>query len=127
MNAAIVMIILTTLPDGGVSSSFVNVDTLQSCETRLQRIRPVLENGNVGLKVAGCFNNELMFDYFDHDPPANAPRYNFLVEVKNDAADITKFNDALLCQETLTQRQMEKDRQAWCTTSTQDISTVDNR
>ncbi|GEM_PF-1609084 len=127
MNASIVMIILTALPDGGVSSSFVNVDTLQSCETRLQRIRPVLETGKVDLKLAGCFHSDLQFDYFDHDPPADAARFNFLVEVKNDAADVSKFYDPLACQQALAQKQLQQDHQAWCTTSTQDFSAVDTR
>lgn len=127
MNAAIVMIILTALPDGGVSSSFVNVDTLQSCETRLQRIRPVLETGKVDLKLAGCFHSDLQFDYFDHDPPADAARFNFLVTVTGNAADISKFDDPLACQQALAERRLQQDHQAWCTKSTQDFSSVDTR
>lgn len=127
MNAAIVMIILTALPDGGVSSSFVNVDTLQSCETRLQRIRPVLETGKVELKLAGCFRSDLRFDYFDHDRPADAARFSFLVEVKNDAADISKFDDPLACEHAMAQKRLRQDHQAWCATSTQDFTSVDTR
>lgn len=127
MNTAIVMIILTSLPHGGVSSSFVNVDTLQSCETRLQRVRSVLEAGKVELKLAGCFRSDLQFDYFDHDPPADAARFNFLVAVKSDAADISKFDDPLVCEHALEQKRQQQDHQAWCTTSTQDFSSVDTR
>lgn len=37
MPANILMVILIALPQGGASASFVNVDTLQECESRRGR------------------------------------------------------------------------------------------
>ena len=52
MQTAVVMIILTVLPGGDISSSFVDIDTQEECRTRLQRIEPILRNGKIEVKEA---------------------------------------------------------------------------
>lgn len=122
MNTGIVMIILTLLPGGDLSASFVNTDTLAECEQRLGRIRPILENGKVGLKEAGCFRSPAQFDYFDHDPPADAPRHSFLIELAGDLASVRKLAASEDCPAILEQADRSAGKARYCTTSTQDMT-----
>ena len=126
MNTGIVMIILTLLPGGDLSASFVNTDTLAECEQRLGRIRPILENGKVGLREAGCFRSAARFDYFDHDPPADAPRRGFLVELEGDLARVRKLAAPGDCDAMLEQVNGPAGTARYCATSTQDMTGGDD-
>ncbi|MCV3738706.1 hypothetical protein OCK02_21175 [Rhizobium sp. TRM96647] len=117
----IVMIILTLLPSGDLSSSFVNVDTIGECEQRLQRIRPILESSNT-LREAGCFKSEAQFGLFDHDPPAGAPRYDFLVSFDGDLAVVGKVKSAEDCRQAQERKPTSEGQRHFCTTSTQDMA-----
>lgn len=119
MNSGIVMIILMLLPGGDFSSSFVNTDTLEECEQRLGRIRPILESGKVELKQAGCFQSTAEFDDFDHDPPAGAPRHTYLVDLKDGLATVRKLQTAGECRAALEEAERQT---SYCATSTQDMT-----
>jgi len=122
MDAGVVMIILTLLSGGEVSSTFVNVDTRAECNERLSRIRPVLESGDVQLKEAGCFDSSVQFDDFDHSMPQDVPRYSFLVSIDGERALIQKHKSAADCQTSLEILPTATAGQAnYCTTSTQDL------
>ncbi len=122
MDAGVVMIILTLLSGGGVSSTFVNIDTRDECLERLERIRPVLESGETKLKEAGCFYGSAQFDDFDHSMPEDAPRYSFLVSLDGERALIRKHLSVEDCTKSLEQLPKAKAGQKnYCTTSTQDL------
>ena len=124
MNTGIVMIILTLLPGGDLSASFVNTDTLAECEQRLGRIRPILENGKMGLREAGCFRSTAEFDYFDHDPPADAPRHAFLIELESELASVRKLDAPGDCDALLAQEDGPVGKARYCATSTQAMTGV---
>ena len=119
MNTGIVMIILMLLPGGDLSASFVNTDTLAECEQRLGRIRPILEGSKMEVKAAGCFKSAAMFDDFDHDPPADAPRNAFLIDLDGDAASVRKLGSAEECRAAL---EASGRQTSYCATSTQDMA-----
>jgi len=121
MNSGIVMIILMLLPSGDLSSSFVNIETAEECEQRLGRIRPILENGDFEMKEAGCFRSPVQFDYFDHDPPKDAPRYDFLVSLDGDRATVRRLESAAECRAELERQSAPR---SYCTTSTQDVTNL---
>ncbi|MDR6434769.1 hypothetical protein [Brucella pseudogrignonensis] len=122
MDAGVVMIILTLLSGGEVSSTFVNVDTRAECNERLARIRPVLESGEIKLEEAGCFDSSAQFDDFDHSMPQDAPRYSFLVKIDGDHALIRKHKSAADCQTSLELLpRATAGQKKYCTTSTQDL------
>lgn len=121
MSTGTLMIILMLLPGGGHSSTFVNTDTPQECEQRLGRIRPILEGGTVELTVAGCFASDALFDDFDHDPPADAPRHSFLVGLTGDKASVRKLATAAECEGAL-KAEGPAGEARYCTTSTQDMT-----
>jgi hypothetical protein len=97
MTANILMVILIALPQGGVSASFVNVDSAQECESRLGRIRPILEQADEKLLHAGCHLSTAQFSLFDHDPPVDAPRFLYEVGIKGASASIRRLSHGEEC------------------------------
>lgn len=90
MNPGILMVIVMALPNGGAGASFVPVDEKQECEARLGRILPILRQSGSKLLEAGCFTSAMQFEPFDHDPPADAPRYSFRVTLRGGEAVIER-------------------------------------
>ncbi len=121
MNPGVVMIILMLLPNGDLSSSFVNIDTIDECNQRLHRILPILENGDSELQEAGCFHSSMQFNYFDHDPPKDAPRYTFLIDLQPDQATMRKLANPAECRAVL---EWQDAPRKYCTTSTQDVTST---
>lgn len=119
MNTGVVMIILMLLPGGDLSSTFVNTGSAPECEQRLARIRPILAGSGTELKEAGCFRSAAQFDDFDHDPPADAPRHAFLVDLDGDEANVRKLASAEECRAALEATGRQR---SYCTTSTQDMT-----
>lgn len=126
MQTAIVMIILTVLPGGDISSSFVNIDTRDECQTRLQRIEPILRNGKIEVKEAGCFRGEAQFDDFDHAPPEDAPRFSYLVSLQADRADVREMESPEACRDALPRQSPQHGLRHYCTLSTQGPKTTGN-
>lgn len=124
MQTAVVMIILTVLPGGDISSSFVNIDTQEECQTRLQRIEPILRNGKIDVKEAGCFRSQAQFDYFDHDPPEDAPRFSYLIRFQGDQADVSELESVKACHDALARQSPQDGLRYYCTISTQALKTT---
>lgn len=126
MNTGIVMIILMLLPGGEPSASFVNIDTAEECEQRLDRIRPILEGGKAVLQEVGCFRSTVQFDDFDHDPPTDTPRHTFFVGLHGDQATIRKLKTLDECRSTQNRVNGKSQDKSYCTTSTQDFVAAEN-
>ncbi len=126
MNTGIVMIILLLLPSGEPSASFVNIDTAEECEQRLDRIRPILEGGQAELQKIGCFRSTAQFDDFDHDPPADAPRHIFFVGLNGDQATIRKLKNVVECRSEQIEANTKPQGKSYCTASTQDLVVAEN-
>ncbi|MCP8896227.1 hypothetical protein KYK29_14945 [Shinella daejeonensis] len=124
MNATVVMIILTMLPNGDISSSFVNIDTQEECIERLERIRPILESSeSTETREAGCFRSAAEFTYFDHDPPKDAQRHDLLVSLDGEQASVSRQQNAEDCRQALERLPPpEAGQRHYCTTSTQDMT-----
>ncbi|GEO86512.1 MULTISPECIES: hypothetical protein [Alphaproteobacteria] len=119
MPANILMVILIALPQGGVSASFVNVDALEECESRLGRIRPVLEQESDTLLHAGCHLSTAQFSLFDHDPPVDAPRFPYEITIKGASAEVRRLAGGDDCDSSGANR--GEMAFALCVTSTQEL------
>lgn len=120
MSPGILMIIIMTLPSGGVSASFVNVDNREECLSRLSRIRPILEQAEGKLVEAGCFASAARFEPFDHNPPSDAPRFSYRIQIRGEAAGIERLAVPTGC--VIVQPAGGNAASAdYCATSTQDL------
>lgn len=120
MNPGILMVIIMALPQGGTGASFVPVEDRPECERRLGRILPILRQSESRLLEASCFTSAMQFEDFDHDPPADAPRYAFRVTLRGEDAVIERQETSGPCPDGPQTTQNGQPR-IYCATSTQNL------
>ncbi|KRE11289.1 hypothetical protein ASE63_20240 [Bosea sp. Root381] len=101
MNAQILMVVLTTMSGGGLSSAFVGTGTLTECQERLERVRLIINQGSgagpSSLARSGCFSSAQSFEDFSHGLPEDAPSYVYRVVLSGERATMTKHDSAAEC------------------------------
>lgn len=102
MNAQILMVVLTTMSGGGISSAFVGTGNLTECQERLERVRLIINKGSgagsASLVKSGCFSSTQSFEEFSHGLPEHAPSYVYRVVLSGTRVIVTKHDNAAECQ-----------------------------
>lgn len=95
MDLAHLMIILSTLADGGMSAAFVNSDSLAACEQRSKTIETILTKGGVDVREIVCVPSKLTFEPFAHGAPKSAPRHAYLIEFEGNSVGVAPIMDVI--------------------------------
>lgn len=121
MKTAFLMVILSMLDNGQMSSAYVNTPSETSCKQRSNIVRAILTKGGVDIREIKCVASPLKFEKFDHKTAANAPRYFFSIRLDDNSATITKLNDLVACKKQQANTKPADKSRLFCTSSTQKI------
>lgn len=114
MTPGFLLVILTMMAGGDMSAAFVNTETLENCNDRGEVVRTILSNGKVDIRTITCFRSDIKFKKFSHKETEGAPRYRYVISLKNKNVAITLTEDEKACHATA-----RKDEVVFCATSSQ--------
>lgn len=119
MKTAFLMVILSMLDNGQLSSAYVNTPSETSCKQRSNIVRAILTKGGVDIREIKCVASPLKFEKFDHKTAANAPRYFYSIHLDGASATITKLDDLTACKKKQAETKPGGKARLFCTSSTQ--------
>ncbi len=98
MNTAFLLILLTTNANAMPSVSFVNTESEAQCKARQTMITAIFRNGNITIDQSRCIASDLRFTKYSHNPSSNASRYFWLVDMTENAEQLTSMPDMSSCR-----------------------------
>ena len=119
MKTAFLMVILSMLDNGQLSSAYVNTPSETSCKQRSNIVRAILTKGGVDIREIKCVASPLKFEKFDHKTAANAPRYFYSISLDGTSTTITKLDDLIACKKQQADTKPANKARLFCTSSTQ--------
>lgn len=123
MKTAVLMIILSMLENGQMSSAFVNTPSMTSCQQRSKIVRAILTSGKVDIREIKCVPSSLKFTKFDHKTAEKAPRFLYSVKLGESDATVTALEELGTCKSEQAAVQAGDSARLFCTSSTQELKT----
>lgn len=119
MKTAFLMVILSMMDNGQMSSAYVNAPSEKSCTQKAKIVRAILTKGGVDIREIKCVASPLKFDKFEHKTAANAPRQFYSLRLGDTTAVITSVENLTACKKEQSESKAEGKTKLFCTSSTQ--------
>ena len=97
MNAAFLLILLTTNGNGMPSVSFVNTESEAQCKGKQNMITAIFKAGNIIIDQSRCIPSKIRFSKYSHNPSSAASRYFWLVDLSAHAENLISMPDMASC------------------------------
>ena len=111
-----IMLILTLLADGQLSAAFVSTGDRPECEARAVSVGSILKSGGADVQQIQCLQSARQFVKFSHATAATAPRFRYVLTVKDGVLEAAPAESAQACEAA---RAGSAADQYFCVTSTQ--------
>jgi hypothetical protein len=123
MKTAVLMVILSMLDNGQMSSAFINTPGLAACQQKSRIMRTILTRGKVDIREIKCVASPLRFEKFNHKTAADAPRYLYSLQLDDYSVVVTPLDNLAACKKQQTSVKPDDKTRLFCTSSTQKINT----
>jgi hypothetical protein len=122
MNTTFLLVLLVLGDGGQMNASFVNTDSLNTCQNKSQTLDAILSTSNFEIIENRCVSSKIIFSKFEHSEKKKAAYYNYFVSMIDENLLIKRSEDQVECLAEKEKLALANNGNVYCVTSSQKMT-----